>query len=390
MHPEPAVVKLTLLTTSLLATCVLFYPRTAGAQGEPGPPLRITFFFTPGCRMCKPTKAAVRKAEAAFGDQVGVEWVNLADPESGTASASRLFRMLDEYGEKSTPPLVLFAGGTCLAGGETIIARVDETISRELAGGARPRARASAVDRMGFWTVSAAALADGVNPCAFATVVLLVSMMASARKTRRQTLVIGVTFTTAVYATYFLIGLAFFGVLSRLQAFLIVSDLVFCAAFGACVVFGLLSLYDATLAWREKEPGRMLLKVPEFLRDRMAKHMRAGIRSRHLVLGAILAGVVVSLLESACTGQVYFPVIAGLIRDDGTRSRGLTLLAWYNLLFVFPLVVVFALAFIGVTSERLAGFGRKHWGVTKLLLGLVFIAMACWMVPGLVWPPGAR
>jgi RHS repeat-associated protein len=66
----------------------------------------------------------------------------------------------------------------------------------------------------------------------------------------------------------------------------------------------------------------MLLKVPERLRERMARSMSAGVRSGSLVIGAFGAGVVVSLLESACTGQVYFPVIAGLVRDPGTRGDG--------------------------------------------------------------------
>ena len=342
--------------------------------------------------MCKPTKAAVRRAEAKYGNNISVEWADLSDPLKGTASAQRLFGMLDRHKVKSTPPLALFAGGTCLAGGEVIIKGIDAAIAAELA---RPRGEPPdrpllRTNRLGLWAISAAALADGVNPCAFATVVLLVSMMAAARRTRRETLLVGGAFTAAVYTTYLLIGIAFFGVLHGLRGFLLVSDLVFYLAFAACAVFGVLSFYDATLAWRGREPREMLLKVPESLRDRMRKRMRAGVRSRSLVAGTLAAGVVVALLESACTGQVYFPVIAGMIRDSATRSRGAALLAWYNFLFVLPLLVVFGLTFSGVTSQRIAAFGRKRWGLTKLLLALVFLGMAWWMFPGLVWPPGVR
>ena len=359
----------------------------APRHGEPA--LDVVFFFTPGCRMCKPTKEAVRQAEVKYGDLIRVEWVDLS---TGTKSAARLFHMLNEYGERTTPPLALFVGRTCLAGGERIISELDAAIDRELSrpGGESTPASFERVDRLGLYAISAAALADGVNPCAFATVVFLVSLMALARKTRGETLLIGGLFTAAVYATYFVIGIAFFGVLHRLRGFFLVSDLVFYLAFGACALFGLLSLYDASLAWRRKEPGEMLLKVPQSLRDRMHKYMRTGVRSRSLVAGTLVAGVAVSVLESACTGQVYFPVIAGMVRDSATRARGVGLLAWYNLLFVLPLLIVFGLAFAGVTSQRLAAFGKKHWGLTKLLLALVFLGMACWMAPGLVWPPGAR
>jgi len=202
--------------------------------------------------------------------------------------------------------------------------------------------------------------------------------------------VIGGSFTVAVYVTYFLLGLAFFGLLQRLRGFFLVSDLVFYVAFGACVVFGVLSLWDATLAWRGREPKDMLPKVPERLRARMAKSMSASVRSRSLVLGALGAGVVVSLLESACTGQVYVPFVVGLVRDPGTRVRGVALLAWYNLLFVLPLAGILGLAVAGVGSSTLASWGKRHWGLTKLAMALVFAAMAAWMAPGLVWPPGVR
>jgi cytochrome c biogenesis protein CcdA len=343
--------------------------------------------------MCKETKEAVRAAEAKFGERIAVEWVDLSDPDKGTASATRLFRMLDEHGVTGTPPLSFFAGGMCLAGGEVIVEELDAVLIRKLVQpGTDTRSTSTPIvtDRLGIWAISAAALADGVNPCAFATVVLLVSMMATARRSRRETLVIGGAFTLSVYITYFLIGLAFYGILQRLRGFLLISDLVFYVAFAACVVFGLLSLWDSTLAWRGREPKDMLLKVPERLRARMARSMSAGVRSRSLVLGAFGAGVVVSLLESTCTGQVYFPVIAGLVRDSGTRARGVALLAWYNVLFVLPLVGILGLAIAGVGSSSLAAWGKRHWGLTKLLMALVFVAMACWMAPGLIWPPGAR
>ncbi len=388
------------LSVKVLVAATLVVTTLASARAEETNATgarNCTFFFTPGCRMCKETKVAVRAAEAKYGKRIAVEWVDLSDPEKGTASARRLFDMLNEYGEEKTPPLSFFIARTCLAGGDVIVEKLDATIDaimrQKLARpepGVLPPPVSIATDRLGIWAISAAALADGINPCAFATVVLLVSMMVSARRSRRETLVIGGAFTVAVYVTYFLVGLAFYGILQRLRGFLMVSDLVFYVAFAACVVFGLLSLWDATLAWRGREPKDMLLKVPERLRARMARSMSAGVHSRSLVLGALCAGVVVSLLESACTGQVYFPVIAGLVRDPGTRARGVAMLAWYNALFVLPLVAVLALAVAGVGSSALASWGRRHWGLTKLVMAIVFVAMACWMAPGLVWPPGGR
>lgn len=364
-------------------------PRALGADEGP---LRAVFFYTPGCRLCGPTKDAVRRGGEKFSGRVVVEWVDMSDPEMGTASARRLFDLLDRYGVKDTPELALFVGGTCLAGGENIIEGVEAAFERELrTGGRRPDGGGVQVNRAGLWAVSVAALADSVNPCAFATVVLLVSMMVTARRTRRETVVIGLAFVAGVYATYFVVGLFFFKVLQGLAGFFVISDLVYYVAFGLCVVFAGLSLWDAFLAHRGADPREMVLRLPEGLKTKMQLYMSRGVRARGALFGAVLlTAVVVSLIESACTGQVYFPVIAGLVRDEGTRGSGLALLAWYNLLFVLPLAGVLGCAAWGVGSERLARFSRANLAWAKLLLAVAFVAMAAWMWPGLVWPPGRR
>jgi hypothetical protein len=381
-------------------------PRNASPDPGEGPdrapatdgPLEVWLFYFSYCRGCKEALAAMRQTAAGYGEKVSLkEYDTVLNPEA----VPLVFAVAEQYRATPAvlPSMLAFAGDSVLLGADAIVADTSATIERQLRlGGVHLRVKRppdgdfapDALASLSLAPLALAALADGVNPCAFATVVLLVSMMAAAGRTRGQTLVMGAAFTGAVYVTYFLIGLVLFSVLQRVSGVLIVSDLVFYAAFGACAAFGLLSLYDAALAWRGRQPGDMLLKVPESLRNRMRKSMRAGVHARSLLLGAAGAGVVVSLLESACTGQVYFPLIAGLVHDPATRARGIALLAWSNLLFVTPLLAVFGLAVLGVGSDRLAAFGRKHWGLTKLLLALVFIAMAWWMAPGLVWPPGVR
>ena len=385
MHARQSAVKDALPVLLAAAAAFVVCGNAFGAERH----VDATFFFTPGCRMCKETKEAVRAAERRFGTRLTVEWVDLSDPDAGTGSAKRLFGMLDEHGIEETPSLAFFVGGTCLAGGERIIADVSVTIEAALS-----RSETASVpvfvDRLGFWAVSAAALADGVNPCAFATIVLLVSLMATAGRTRGQILLIGGAFSLAVFLTYFVIGLVFFGALSELRGFYVVSDLIYYVAFGACAVCGVVSLYDAALAARGRDAGDMVLKLPESLRERIQRLLKGAARSRALVAASFGAGVLVSVFESACTGQVYFPVIAGLVRAPGSTARGVGLLLWYNALFVLPLLVILGLSVLGVESAALARAGRRHWGIAKLLLACVFIAMAAWMWPGLVWPPGVR
>ncbi|MGF1655598.1 MAG: hypothetical protein ACFCU3_01325 [Verrucomicrobiales bacterium] len=56
--------------------------------------------------------------------------------------------------------------------------------------------------------VVAAGLLDGLNPCAFATIIFLLSYLQVARKSGREILQIGVAYILGVFCTYFALGRA--------------------------------------------------------------------------------------------------------------------------------------------------------------------------------------
>ncbi len=81
-------------------------------------------------------------------------------------------------------------------------------------------------------------------------------------------------------------------------------------------------------------------------------------------------GFAISVLELVCTGQVYLPTITFVMGVEEMRRHALSYLLLYNLAFVAPLLVVFALVHWGTTSLQLGGvllFGLGIW----LLLGVV-------------------
>jgi cytochrome c biogenesis protein CcdA len=83
----------------------------------------------------------------------------------------------------------------------------------------------------------------------------------------------------------------------------------------------------------------------------------------------------VSVFELACTGQVYFPTIAYMVRM-GSSSRGYLYLLLYNLGFILPLLAVFVLSYFGLSSKRLGTFMQKSMGGVKLGLAALFVALA--------------
>ena len=90
---------------------------------------------------------------------------------------------------------------------------------------------------------------------------------------------------------------------------------------------------------------------------------------------ALVLGFLVSVFELACTGQVYFPTLVYLVRIRPDAGSFFYLLL-YNLGFILPLGAVFLLAYLGVGSQRLAGFARRSLAAAQLALAVLFLGLA--------------
>jgi hypothetical protein len=75
------------------------------------------------------------------------------------------------------------------------------------------------IERIAWPAVLAAGLLDGVNPCAFVTVIFLLSYLSLLKYRRRDAMLVGAAFTAAMFATYLylLIGLGFLAFAGYLQ-----------------------------------------------------------------------------------------------------------------------------------------------------------------------------
>ena len=124
----------------------------------------------------------------------------------------------------------------------------------------------------------------------------------------------------------------------------------------------------------------MSLNLPKGLRKRINAVIRKGRDTNRYVIGAFATGLVISLLELACTGQVYLPTIIFVSSMPELRLRAIFYLIIYNLLFIFPLIVVFILAYFGTSSKELTSFLQKHAAAVKIGLGILFFALGTWLL----------
>jgi len=220
--------------------------------------------------------------------------------------------------------------------------------------------------------VLASGVADGVNPCAFALLVLfatytltLVNRATSgggpADDARRRLLGAGSIYVGAVWVTYFLIGLGLFGFLGWLGQ----DHLVTRVAAVLALLMALWMLKDVFVpGW-----GPSMI-APAGTHGRLERAIERGGLG-----GMLVAGVLVGICTVPCSGAIYLDIVA-VLHASGGGSTGIALLALYNLAYIAPLVALL----VAVSDRRVLGrigrWNRANSPWVKAGLALAVMAMS--------------
>ncbi len=376
-RPVPAPI---LLSCALVALSLRTVP--VAAEG-----LRLDFYYSPGCHSCiEFLDKEVPKIEERLALSIDVVRYDLLDPDTFTDFQRRV----EEVGVRIDDVPVIFIGPVVLQGNREITEELEpvlkavrermasgETVEEALAG----VSVSMSVSGTPVWRrrvlalpVVAAGLLDGINPCAFTTLIFLLAALAVAGRSRREIFVLGLFYSASVFVTYFLVGLGFFQMIRAAHAFPVFARGIRWVLVAVLLVFAALSVYDWTRI-RSGRPREILLQLPVSLKRRIHGSIRAYTRSAAVAGGAIVLGCLVSVFELACTGQIYFPTLTYLAREEAD-VRSYLLLGLYNVGFIAPLLVVFGISYAGVSSQRIARAFQTHLGAVKLGTAALFLALA--------------
>ena len=356
------------------------------APGSSSATVSLSYYYSPGCRSCEEyLTVEIPRLQNELGIRIAMEKKDILT----TAAYEELASLTAAHGEVIRELPALRAGDTLLQGDREIRERLTAVLKAGLASGPDVRAAPASpqagpppatTDRFALLPVLVAGLVDGINPCAFTTLIFLLASLALAGRGRRDVLLIGAVFTLSVFLTYLGIGLGFFAALRAASAMPIVSLILRWALVLVLAVFAGLSIYDFALI-RAGKPGEMILQLPSALKRRIHTSIRGTARTTALVGSSLVLGFLVSIFEFACTGQVYLPTLGVLARLH-RQADALALLALYNLCFVAPLLVVFGVSYAGVSSGRITTFFQAHMGSVKLALAAAFIGLAVFTLVG--------
>jgi len=233
-----------------------------------------------------------------------------------------------------------------------------------------------------------AAAVDGINPCAFTVIVFFISFLALQGYRKKELLLVGFSFITAVFLTYLLLGVGILSFLYQIKGFWFVAKIFNYAVGSISLVLGALCIYDILKFKSSGKHEGMILQLPRQVKNQIHKVIGASYRKdgtvkkgvSSLVLSALFTGFIVSILEAVCTGQMYLPTIAFVLKTTHLRLEAFGYLVMYNIIFVMPLVVILLLGTWGVSSGEFSKFFNKHMGFVKMLMALAFFGLGLFLL----------
>lgn len=209
-------------------------------------------------------------------------------------------------------------------------------------------------------TITIAAFVDSINPCAISVLLLTIGFLFSLNKTRKNILLIGFVYITAIYLVYISIGL---GILQALSFFGFPRML---GKFGAIFIIfaGLINIINH---YFPKFPIK--LKMPESSHSQLAKFIQ-----KATIPSAIILGILVGLYEFPCTGGPYLTIL-GLLHDKATFFQGFLYLIYYNLIFILPLAIILWLGSRQDLFEKIHKWRNDQMIKLGIIDGLIMIIL---------------
>lgn len=219
------------------------------------------------------------------------------------------------------------------------------------------------------------AIADSINPCAFAVMLLLLSTILTKSKSRKKTILAGVLFAFAIFLSYFLLGIGVFEVLATAQMTVWFKWIVG----GLGLLLGIANIKD--YFWYGKG---MLMEVPLAWRPKMMKLIQGLLSPR----GAFGIGVLVSLFLLPCSSGPYVAILLMLKSENvGISSLGVSYLLLYNFLFILPmLIITFLVGGKHTSIEKIAKFKNKNTKLMHLIMGILMFLLGGYVIASIYLP----
>jgi len=344
----------------------------------------IEYFFQPGCGECEEVNALVLPQLAErFHDRYELKRYDTGVRENYL----KLVAGQERLGIERNDPVAMIVNGTIYLGG---VREIEKELFRKLETAGPPNSDSSAsidfsvvrrhAETFTLGAVVVAGLVDGINPCVFTTLIFFLSLLAISRVGGFKLLLAGSCYCLACFFTYLGMGFGLFRFVKLFSSYHILQQGL---EFALLLLLGggaFLSFRDAFRFRKSGDIGRVTLQLPDRIKRRIRKIMRNNLGYRCLLPGMFVTGVLVTVLESVCTGQIYLPTLILMAKESGTKNRWIWYLLLYNTMFLLPLLFLFFASWWGVTTHIFLRWSRNNVIYGKIAIGCFFLLLSALLI----------
>ena len=330
-------------------------------------PGQVVFFTNTHCGACRTAKEYLDTFSPVHPEMTMETYDLFNSPENRSVFES----YKESYHLKylSTPAVMI--GNLTLEGGQDIRSHLEEIFSLQQVNtgsdgffSSISRHYESPSGDIPLLVLIGAGLLDGINPCAFAVLVIMLTYL-MALKSRRAMVTAGLVYTGAVFIFYYLSGAGIFSVIQTTGASTIFSLGAGCIS----LIAGFLMIKDALIP-----KDKPILGIPA---------SRSGlincVMKQATLPAAFILGILVGMFELPCTGGIYLSILSMVsLRSDLSQALGYLLV--YNLAFILPLLGILALVIFGLPPERVNEWRLEQRSALRGIIGIVLIAFAVFIL----------
>lgn len=356
---------------------------------EPSEEVRLIYFYQEACIACKDIENNLMELYSylpeQFGKKLNISMFNIAKAEN--------YLLLTKYYDYYNVPSqkrethVIFVGDSFLVGKDEIKRKLKEKVLMENASrtpvlyvAEKDEKRAEGLlDEIKWFNVFIAGLVNGFNPCALSMLLFFISALLSGKGRVRD---LGLAYCTGKLITYFLLGTALYRVFSILvTGWYSVVLKVFLGVF--IVVFTFMNFLDY-LAARNEKYDAIRVQLPALLRRKNHEWINKikSLRNMSLLLFfSFILGVVISVGEFLCAGQIYLATILYLLQgNQQMNSQAMIYFIIYNISFIFPQVALVFFIDKGKELFEISEVLRSKLPLIKLINSIIFLLLGIFLI----------
>mgnify|MGYP001599578015 CR=1 FL=1 len=332
-----------------------------------GLPINLVLIYAPGCPHCEALNGYLTNLAKTY--DIRMKYVNALTNQTAAKAYLSSYNVTPAYWD-SIP--ILFTNNTYCVGDTTCMDFLSRNIVGFAAKGVPARNVGSGtLGRLTILEITGLALVDSVNPCAFMVLIFLLSTLFLRDPTKRKRILWGgISFALGIFTFYIIVGiLLLFGIKAALAVTNLKNVYIY-GAFGVfAIILGLLNLKD----YFSYGSLGFVMEVPRSWRPKMLQTIdKVMLGKMASIPGAFVSGVLVTAFLLPCITGPYF--VAGSLLKDLPIGNAILWLSYYNLLFVFPMLVITVLVYFSFTSiEKASEFKEKNTRKLHLIAGILLL-----------------